>query len=196
MPRSSNENIDNHDEDLPGLGLDKLRSSNKKQRPSSRGDPQATRECFSSTYTFGDAFCGAGGASRSAAMANLAVQWGFDSSFHAFEAYRADFPHAAVLLGATDFIKKHDSRFEVDILHLSPPCQAFSSANTTPNPDKNKTKIATSMTLGGILSVARPRIVTLEQTPGILVIKRNQEHYDEVVRQFTRLGFSIRRKLL
>ncbi len=129
-------------------------------------------------------------------MANLAVQWGFDSSFHAFEAYRADFPHAAVLLGATDFIKKHDSRFEVDILHLSPPCQAFSSANTTPNPDKNKTKIATSMTLGGILSVARPRIVTLEQTPGILVIKRNQEHYDEVVRQFTRLGFSIRRKLL
>lgn len=129
-------------------------------------------------------------------MANLAVQWGFDSSFHAFEAYRANFPHAAVLLSATDFIKKHDGRFEVDILHLSPPCQVFSSANTTPNPDKNKTNIATSMTLGSILSVARPRIVTLEQTPGILVIKKNQEHYHEVIRQFTRLGFSIRWKVL
>lgn len=35
LPRSSNENIDSHDEDLPRLSLDKLRLSNMKQRPSS-----------------------------------------------------------------------------------------------------------------------------------------------------------------
>lgn len=163
VPRSSQEIIDNYNKDLSELRLDKLSLSSNKQRSSLSEDFQAAKQSVSSTYTFGDAFCGAGGASRGAEMAKLVVQWGFDSSLNAYEAYKINFPHAALLLNATDFIKKHNSHFKVDILHLSPPCQAFSQANTTPNPDKDKINIATSMGLDGIILVARPRLLRLSK---------------------------------
>ncbi len=196
FPEMDYDKIDSYDEDLSRLGLDKLSLSDDKQRHSSSGNSLAAKKKISSVYTFGDAFCGAGGASRGAAMANLMVRWGFDSSFNAYEAYKLNFPRAALLLAATDFITHNGISSKVDVLHLSPPCQAFSQANTTPNLYKDKINIAASMTIGEILSVARPRIVLLEQTPGIMVYKKNQEHCDEVIRQFTRLGFSIRWRVL
>ena len=90
----------------------------------------------------------------------------------------------------------HNADFTVDILHLSPPCQAFSIANTTPNAAKDKLNIAASMTIGGVLSLAKPRVVTLEQAHGIIRHTKHQKHFDEVLRQFTQLGFSVRWRFL
>ena len=48
------------------------------------------------------------------------------------------------------------------------------------------------MTIGGILLRARPRIVTLEQTPGVTRYTKNQPYFGKALMQFTRLGYSIR----
>jgi len=194
-PESKNEYIDNLAEDLSRLNVKETNLSHGKQGESLSGDNLASNNKREGVYTFGDAFCGAGGVSRGAAMANLQVQWGFGSSLNAYEAYKANFPHAALLLTAANFIGHQSVKYKVDVLHLSPPCQAFSTANTRPNPEKNSVNIAASMMIGGILSIARPRAVTLEQTPGIIHSKY-QRYCDEVLRQFTRLGYSIRWKIM
>lgn len=82
-------------------------------------------------YTFGDVFCGAGGASQGAADAGLQVLWGLDFDEHAIAAYRENFPSAAAYhLDAHEFPPKRASKeqLRVDILHLSPPCRFWSPA--------------------------------------------------------------------
>ena len=168
-PRSMNEELNSLIQNVSALNLEY--ASLRQETQSSTLSVGA--EKHEDHYTFGDAFCGAGGASRGAALANLKVQWGFDSSLTAYEAYTRNFPQAGLHLTAKDFIPLRNKSFKVDILHLSPPCQAFSPANTTPNPDKNEVNIAASMTIGDIITIARPRIVTLEQTLGITRYKKN-----------------------
>ena len=195
-PESKKIYIDYLVEDFSRLNVDETSLSYGKQGESLPEGSLPSNKKREGVYTFGDAFCGAGGVSRGAVMANLQVQWGFDSSLNAYEAYRANFPQAALLLTAADFIGHRSINSKVDVLHLSPPCQAFSIANTRPNPEKNRINIAASMTIAGILLTAKPRVVTLEQTPGIVLITKHQQYFDEVLRQFTRLGYSIRWKIM
>lgn len=90
-------------------------------------------------YTYGDAFCGAGGATRGAHMAGLQVKWGFDSNLNACTSWRANFPNAScykmpsdefVHLAQPSQANMRPIDVTVDILHLSPPCQFFSPAHT------------------------------------------------------------------
>ena len=195
-PGPNNEKLSSLTKGLSGLSINEPNLGHDEQRQSSSEDKLVIQQKHENTYTFGDAFCGAGGASHGAAMAGLQVQWGFDSSLNAYKTYKSNFPHAALLLSAKEFVTEQGRDSKVDILHLSPPCQAFSQANTTPNASKDKINIAASMMIGRILLKARPRIVTLEQTPGIMQYKKNQTHFDEVIRQFTRFGFNIRWKIM
>jgi hypothetical protein len=89
-------------------------------------------------YTFGDMFCGAGGATQGADMAGLYLRCAVDFDKEAMTTYRGMFARKGLHTRHTDiheFIKRYQGRdrFIVDILHLSPPCQPFSPANTTPN---------------------------------------------------------------
>lgn len=77
------------------------------------------------SYTFGDGFCGAGGASRGALDAGLVVKWGFDKDAKAMQTYRRNFSQ-----GGTDCREETVNEFLsrvrakppfVDIMHLSPP---------------------------------------------------------------------------
>ncbi|KAI5292808.1 succinate dehydrogenase flavoprotein subunit [Ascosphaera acerosa] len=45
-------------------------------------------------YSFGDAFCGAGGTSQGAQQAGLKIRWGFDRDLNAITSWRANFPDA------------------------------------------------------------------------------------------------------
>ncbi|KAK8174804.1 hypothetical protein BC567DRAFT_250178 [Phyllosticta citribraziliensis] len=120
-------------------------------------------------HTFGDVFCGAGGASRGAKMAGLEVKFGVDNNESACNTYRQNFRHAHVrCIDATDFAKGFATNQEppVDILHMSPPCQFFSQAHTTDGKDDEKNSAAL-FTIGELIKQIKPRIATLEETSGL-----------------------------
>lgn len=121
-------------------------------------------------YTFGDGFCGAGGASRGAHGAGLRVDWGFDHDPNAIASYHANFPHARCDgIEANHFATAIREEYKVDILHLSPPCQTFSPAHTRPGPNDEGNE-ATFLATEELLKKTRPRIVTLEETFGLTAL--------------------------
>ena len=145
-------------------------------------------------YTFADAFCGAGGTSRGASMAGLRVQWGSDHNEHACLSWSQNFPFANILQrDIFEVITRQSGLSRVDILHLSPPCQFFSPAHTTAG-QNDEANTAASFAIAGMLQCAKPRIVTLENTSGLL--RQHEVWLHAVINQFTSLGFSIRWKLL
>lgn len=146
-------------------------------------------------YTFGDAFCGGGGASRGAHGAGLRVDWGFDHDPHAVAGYYANFPHARCDgIAANDFVTAINEEYKVDVLHLSPPCQTFSPAHTRPGPDDERNE-ATFLATEELLKKTRPRIVTLEETFGLTRTLDNLDWFNAMIQMFTKLGFSVRWKV-
>ena len=146
-------------------------------------------------YTFGDGFCGCGGASRGAYGAGLRVEWGFDHDPHAIATYYANFPHARCEgIAANDFVTAIHEEYKVDILHLSPPCQTFSPAKTRPGPNDESNE-ATFLAIEELLKKARPRIVTLEETFGLTRTLDNLTWFSAMIQMFTKLGFSVRWKV-
>ncbi|TGO72328.1 hypothetical protein BELL_0467g00060 [Botrytis elliptica] len=152
---------------------------------------------FSSQYTYGDGYCGAGGMTRGAIAAGLKVKWGFDFNPHAGETWQKNFPDAKFhLLPVNEFAALPDPRKKlwVDILHLSPPCQVFSPIHTCPGRNDEMNYAA----LFGVMAATektRPRIVTLEQTFGILHPK-HKDAFNGLIACFTNLGFDVSWKVV
>ena len=147
------------------------------------------------TYTFGDGFCGGGGASRGAQGAGLYIPWGFDADPHAIATYCLNFPHARCEgIGASDFVTALTEAFKVDILHLSPPCQTFSPAHTRPGPNDERNE-ATFLATEELIKKTKPRIVTLEETFGLTRTLDNMAWFNAMIQMFTKLGFSVRWKV-
>jgi DNA (cytosine-5)-methyltransferase 1 len=148
--------------------------------------------------TYGDAFCGAGGTTRGAIMAGLRVMWGFDHWNHACSTWRVNFPQAVCYeMSSHEFVSKVQGgrsrkplNVKVDILHLSPPCQYFSPAHTVDCPS-DEMNVASLYAVGPVIQVAKPRIVTLEQTFGIVAV-RFRKYFNSLIQMFTALGFSVR----
>jgi DNA (cytosine-5)-methyltransferase 1 len=149
--------------------------------------------------TYGDAFCGAGGSTRGAAMAGLQVKWGFDFSKHACATWRANFPKAVCYdMASHQFVqiaqraarKGFPHVMKVDILHLSPPCQYFSFAHSTAGKD-DEMNTASLFAVREVIGVAKPRIATLEQTFGITRPKF-MGYLAALIQMFTSLDFSVR----
>jgi hypothetical protein len=146
-------------------------------------------------YTFGDLFCGCGGASRGATMAGLRVQWAVDREEPMRRSYTRSFPTTRfACVDVFNFVtEKQYEDCRVDILHLSPPCQFFSPAHTTPGAgDEENT--AASFVIDHILKNAKPRIATLENTSGLL--ERHPDYFRTVIRQFTSSGYNVRWKVV
>lgn len=157
-------------------------------------DPFGNVEQRGHHYTFGDAFCGAGGMSRAAKLAGLRVQWGFDFDKHAIRSFGLNFPEANDCLAeASHFVTLKEDNDVVDILHLSPPCQFFSAAHTIQGKD-DEMNTASLFAIPEVIKKARPRVVTLEQTSGLM--KRHPLFMKTVVHMFTDLGFSVRWKII
>jgi DNA (cytosine-5)-methyltransferase 1 len=149
--------------------------------------------------TYGDAFCGAGGSTRGAAMAGLRVKWGFDFSEHACGTWQKNFPYAKCYqLAANDFVrvaKRAEARgfadiMKVDILHLSPPCQFFSPAHTVNGVD-DEMNVASLFAVQSVIEVSKARVVTLEQTFGI-ACPRFRFYFNALIQMFTIHDFSVR----
>ena len=146
--------------------------------------------------TYGDAFCGTGGTTRGAIMAGLKVKWGFDINTHACASWRANFPDAEIYeVDSSTFVQLAQQnpdklKMKVDILHLSPPCQFFSVAHSTIG-KKDEENSATLFAVRDVIEIAKPRVVTLEQTFGIM---RTQFmwYLAALIQMFTSLDFSLR----
>lgn len=123
-------------------------------------------------YTFGDACCGAGGASSAARRARYHVKFGFDWARRATMTYGANNQDTEVFTASVEqmlavFAADMD-RYHVDVLHISPPCQPYSGINVRPNAEKDAMNQATMLAVGEMIRCVRPRVVTIEQTSGIL----------------------------
>lgn len=146
-------------------------------------------------YTFGDCFCGAGGMSRGAINAGLRVAWGFDFNLPACRTYQLNFLGTPIYhVWANDFSNsKKDCK--VDICHISPPCQFFSPLHTSDGKDDDM-NTASLFAIEALLKKAKPRIVTLEETAGLVKIGSHKDFFSAVINMFTTQGFSVRLKVL
>ncbi|CAD6444657.1 d10d493d-7733-4ca6-866c-186fe9bfdcee [Sclerotinia trifoliorum] len=152
------------------------------------------------TLTYGDAFCGAGGTTRGAVMAGLRVKWGFDFDHHACTTWRLNFPYATCYEMSSDrfvalatpspYSSFIPNDVKVDVLHLSPPCQYFSPAHTQEGKN-DEMNTASLFAVAAVIKVAKPRVVTLEQTFGILY-PRFRGYFSSLILMFTSCGFSLR----
>lgn len=146
-------------------------------------------------YTFGDAFAGCGGMTRGAIMAGLKVRWGFDMNETAIGSYKKNFPSVVAYLMRADefvFLDRTDN-LNVDVLHVSPPCQPFSSAHTVigKNDDANS---ASLFAIPEILKRINPRVVTLEEV--INIMSEHPAYFSGLVQFFACIGYSIRWKAM
>jgi DNA (cytosine-5)-methyltransferase 1 len=150
-------------------------------------------------YTFGDAFCGAGGCSSGASQAGLHVNWGFDKDKDTINVYAANLGRrdgTESLNEAVDaFCGRSDiNRFMVDVLHMSPPCQPFSPAHTVPSEMQDEINQAALLSVGHLLEKIRPRVATIEETEGL--INRHVEWFNALINIFITLGYSVRWKVV
>ncbi|KAI1183280.1 S-adenosyl-L-methionine-dependent methyltransferase [Nemania serpens] len=146
-------------------------------------------------YTFGDMFCGAGGASYGARKAGFQVKVACDHHVGAYNTYAEVFPEAKLYtLDIFHFITEVQSKIRVDVLHLSPPCQFWSPAHTCAgvNDDAN---IAVLFSCEKLIEKLRPRLFTLEQTFGILH-PRFEFYFNSLLHGFTQNNYSVRWKIV
>ena len=145
-------------------------------------------------YTFADTFCGCGGISRGASMAELHLKWAFDFASAMCRSYQRNFPAARVYCTSADqFVMQKIMDVVVDILHMSPPCNYFSPAHTTEGRDDDE-NTAASFVITELLKMILPRVVTLENTLGLE--RRHPLYLHAVLQQFTVLGFSVAWKII
>ncbi|KAI1134588.1 S-adenosyl-L-methionine-dependent methyltransferase [Hypoxylon sp. FL0543] len=147
-------------------------------------------------YTFGDMFCGAGGASCGAKRAGFRIELGVDNAPGACNTYRLHFPEADLRQqDMYDFIMEMiPSRLHIDVLHLSPPCQYWSPAHTTAGAN-DEANIAILFACHELVKRLRPRIFTVEQTFGILH-PRFEFYFNALVHGFTQYDYSVRWKMI
>ncbi|CZR65981.1 uncharacterized protein PAC_15881 [Phialocephala subalpina] len=147
-------------------------------------------------YTFGDCFCGAGGTTRGAVLAELRVLWGLDKDGNSGQTWRRNFPSAQHFEAwADEFVslfagqEERLKQFVVDVLHMSPPCQVWSPVHTVVGQDDQQ-NFDSLFACEELLKKAKPRMVTLEQTFGILHPKFSQA-FNSVIQMFTFYGYSV-----
>ncbi|KAK6520639.1 hypothetical protein TWF506_000889 [Arthrobotrys conoides] len=146
-------------------------------------------------YTFGDAFCGAGGATCGAVMAGFKVRWGVDHDEAAISSWRSNFGFSiGYQEDVHEFVTRHENTY-VDLLHLSPPCQFFSWARTIPGQNDEKNE-ASFFIVPNILNSCRPRAVTVEETDGLIGLSRSVGHFKCMLGDFTSMGYSVKYAIL
>ena len=146
-------------------------------------------------YTFGDAFCGAGGTSEGARQANLEVKWGFDQNASAMKTYALNFEGATCITASVDQAIALADGLKADLLHLSPPCQPFSPMHIWEGKDDEANEAA-FLAVGEILSYVSPRVATLEETLGLITHRQHAKWFRTLVHMFTCRNYSVRWKLV
>lgn len=152
--------------------------------------------------TYADGFCGCGGFAQGAKDAGLNVTWAFDANAQAIASFRMNHHTADTYTATVDSFLSLEGIAHVAILHISPPCQAFSQANTGAglrNPSTiagmyDDANSAASFCISALLRKVRPRIVTMEQTSSVLT--HRSPFFCGIISQFVDAGYSVSWKIL
>lgn len=156
--------------------------------------PQNTGEY--QPYTIGDCFAGGGGALSGASQAGLRLEFAVEYDEACNETLRLNFKDIKLYeMDIHEWLADPLIKHRSDILHVSPPCQAFSPANTRGGRN-DAANIEALHTVPRIIEKIRPRILTLEQTLGLFLIPRHQRHLHKLVEGLTNRGYSVRWKLV
>ncbi|KAK6435167.1 hypothetical protein LTR95_008651, partial [Oleoguttula sp. CCFEE 5521] len=158
--------------------------------------PFAGRTPSRSKYTYGDICTGAGGMASGAVQAGLRMQFALDHDHDACETVRLNIKTRVLEEDVYTFCTKLKTRgyLRVDVLHISFPCKFFSPAHTIEGKDDEQ-NIATGYSVKPILERCRPRVLTMENTFGLLHTK-NIAFFYSLIRQITDAGYSVRSKLI
>jgi len=146
-------------------------------------------------YTYADICAGAGGMASGAKQAGLKVQFLLDNWSIAHETLSHNFPEATVLLKDVHkfcISKRYWPWKRVDILHISYPCQPYSPLNQHDRDGGNNPEnIATLCATRDLLQKCKPRIVTFEQTSGI-VTNENGIFFHKLINDLVAEGYNVR----
>ena len=159
--------------------------------------PTQTAYQTSGQYTYGDICTGAGGMACGAVMAGLVARLFLDHCEDACTTLQLNFSKVLFLLVSIFALCTGNIPFRpsiIDILHISFPCQPHSPAHTRPG-QNDEANIATGYSAMPIVEIFRPRIVTFEQTPGI-VTHRGGWHFRALVHQLTAMNYSVRWRIV
>lgn len=179
-----------HPEDLVIIDLDNYETSTDQSDVKAVFDLSNPRD---RTYTFGDAFCGAGGVSCGARMAGLKIKWGTDMDKNAIATYQLNFHGDATFIEQSpfnDFMTNREEDIQVDVCHASPPCQPFSPAHTIQNQVRDETNSACVFAPWDILRRVKPRVLTMEETSWLL--SGFNSTLNRVVQDMIEIGYSAR----
>lgn len=152
-------------------------------------------------YTAADLFSGAGGVTKGAKLAGLRVVLAVDHWQRCNATYRANHPEVELhevdimdfcndLTDEDDYDGGDNNKPSLDLMHLSPPCQTWSPAHTVTGRN-DPANIAALSACQHIVHKHRPRVVTFEQTFGI-VHERHLPYFNALVQSLTRYGYSLK----
>ncbi|MCJ1447404.1 MAG: hypothetical protein MMC23_007915 [Stictis urceolatum] len=148
-------------------------------------------------YSLADVFCGAGGVSRAAVNAGIYPAYGVDVMPQMCHTWIRNNPGSRISCSDVfDFLGKPGyANKQVDIVHISNPCQTFSKAHTTDG--KNDEANARCVhCIEEFVRQAKPRIVTIENADGLYNMEKNKNYFCMVVKQFIILGYSIEARVV
>ena len=146
-------------------------------------------------YTSGEAFCGAGGASWALREAGFCCEWAFDKWETACKSHDLNFKDAKCYnIDHEQFIMHTGQAGQVDHLHLSPPCQWCSRANTQGELNDSDHR-ACFLATGRLVDAAKCRSLSFEQVDGILYTK-HAPYFRSLIHDLTSRNYSIRWKVI
>ncbi|TKA73545.1 hypothetical protein B0A55_06434 [Friedmanniomyces simplex] len=180
----------------------KSRDHTGRRHPGAPHGQSATDDGDEKTYISADLFAGAGGATSGVIMAGFDVRYVLDLDADACKTVQRNYNgkiRNALHMDIKDFIAAlqgaQSEEYTVDFLHVSYPCQAHSWLNRGQNREKDLEGISLCYSLREILLIVRPRVVTLEQTNGILT-KEGGQHFRALIYDLTKTEYAPRKRLI
>ena len=157
-------------------------------------------------YTLGELCAGIGGFTSGAQQGGIRAIWLLDKCPECCEGLRKNFPPAEILCEELQkFCDEQTARgfdVECDVLHISFPCQTHSLAHTVEGKNDDANSAAMFGVLEKVIDKCKPRIITLEQSPGIVERQtvtderygtiEKSAYFKYLVRELTEKGYSVR----
>ena len=146
-----------------------------------------------------DLFCGCGGFSKGFSQAGFNVVYGIDNWKDATITYKHNFPNATITNEDITKIRGKDileatglGENEIDVVIGGPPCQGFSLSGKRMLDDPRNILYKSFV---NIVSDLKPSLFVMENVPGLVRLFDGKVK-DEVIKDFSELGYDVQMKLL
>ena len=146
-----------------------------------------------------DLFCGCGGFSKGFEQAGFSVRLGIDIWKDATITYGKNFPNAKTIVGDLSKMEGKDlltaanlSAEDVDVIIGGPPCQGFSLSGKRMLDDPRNILYKSFVRM---VETIQPKAFVMENVPGLVKLFGGKVK-DQVIEDFTNIGYSVQMKQL